>query len=389
MDKRSVVFLFIITLLLHALPLWWHYSDCKRSSSTFAINPVSMPANNSQPRMVEEFIDPDFVAEMVHVSSICELRNGGLAAVWYGGTREGSKDTAIFLSTYGADNKTTWSKPEVIVDRKSASQELNRYVKKIGNSIIFTDSKDRLWLVYVTIAFGGWSGSSLNFKISYDGGINWTDTQRINLSPFFNVSELVRNNPVLLNNNDFVIPIYHECLGRFPEILWVKNGNKENEFHFRKTRMAGGRSFIQPSIVAYEPYLATAFYRNLSSDRKIAISTTRDAGHTWSEPQYLKLPNPDSGINVVHLSNGLILMAFNDSRENRENLSLAISDDSGHNWRHISTIENTQGEEFSYPYMIQTSDKSIHLVYTWQRRHIKHLAFNEPWIDMQIKGTKR
>jgi hypothetical protein len=34
--------------------------------------------------------------------------------------------------------------------------------------------------------------------------------------------------------------------------------------------------------------------------------------------------------------------------------------------------------------MIKTRDGNIHLVYTWRRKRIKYMVFNEAWINQQI-----
>jgi hypothetical protein len=94
-------------------------------------------------------------------------------------------------------------------------------------------------------------------------------------------------------------------------------------------------------------------------------------------------------VNALLLSEGRILLAFNDSKQARANLRLAISYDSGANWRRIAEIENTPGQEFSYPYMIRSLDGRIHLVYTWRRKRIKHVVFNENWINAQIEKASK
>ena len=180
------------------------------------------PAHREKPFMKQDFIIPDQGTGMVHVASICEMPEGKFAASWYGGTREGAKDVAIFLSSLSPGEEDGWSKPKVVADRVSASRELRRYVKKVGNSVVFSDPMNRLWMVFVTIPFGGWSCSSLNVKISDDGGNTWTRARRLTLSPFLNISELVRNNPVPLQEGGFGVPIYHEFIGYFPEILWIR-----------------------------------------------------------------------------------------------------------------------------------------------------------------------
>ena len=311
MGRRAVLILILITLLLHAVP-WWRWSSAlDQELATFALYQRFVPFDRGLPRMTEEFISGDPGSEMVHVGSICEMADGRLAACWYRGTREGARDTAIYLAVRDPGTLSSWSAPREVVDRDSASRELKRYVKKVGNPLIFADSRNRLWLIYVTIAVGGWSGSSLKLKISNDGGRSWTPSTRLTLSPLLNVSELVRNNPIQMSDGSLAVPIYHECLGKFPEILWIKA--EGGEFSFRKTRIAGGRSFIQPSIVARDPRRAAALFRSCSDERAVGMATTTDAGTTWSEPQHLELPNPDAAINALPLSGGRILLAFNES----------------------------------------------------------------------------
>lgn len=384
MTRRTVIILFFVTIVLHGWAVWRCFSADNEKPAAFAELPLTR-AVSASPYMAEGYISPDAGQGMVHVPSICRLSDGRLAAVWYGGTREGAGDTAIYYATSIPENAMTWCEPRVIVDRKTASRELRRFVKKVGNPVLFTDFEGNLWLIYVSISVGGWSGSSLNIKISYDDGKTWTMSERLVLSPFLNIGELVRNTPVIMSDHSLLVPIYHECLGRFPEILWIRKGKNTGRVCYQKTRMSGGRRYIQPSVVGYDSRLASAFYRNMSCDGSVGMAVSSDAGITWSEPQDLEMPNPDSGLNAILLSGGRILLAFNDSNSNRENLSLAVSKDAGRHFMRIAVIENTEAEEFSYPYMIRDRGGRIHLVYTWRRKRIKHVVFNEAWIDAEMK----
>ncbi|OQY41669.1 MAG: hypothetical protein B6240_14915 [Desulfobacteraceae bacterium 4572_87] len=299
---------------------------------------------------------------------------------------------SIFFSKKRQSIDTPWSAPRIIVDRASATRELNRYIRKVGNPILFSGPGKQLWMIYVTITVGGWSGSSLNVKASRDSGLTWDDSRRLTLSPFFNISELVKGRPLPLNmtgiNKDryhFAVPIYHEFLGYFPEILWIAFSPKNQNIIYKKSRMAGGTSFIQPSIAPLNTHSATAFYRCRSKARHIAMALTDDGGQSWSSPRFLDLPNPDSAVDALPLSKGRILLAFNDSRNNRETLKLAVSEDRGLNWVRIHTLENLPGQEYSYPYMIRGQNGLIHLVYTWKRNRIKHVVFNEAFVDRKLK----
>jgi predicted neuraminidase len=386
MNRRLVIILLLTTLGLYAWPAYQRLCATGHGPGTFVAGPVPTSITPDAPFIHREFISPDHGNKMVHVGSICELSQGRLAAAWYGGTREGARDVAVFLSVKAPGEASSWSRPAKVADGVSASRELSRYVKKVGNPLLFCGPGDRLWLVYVSIAVGGWSGSSLNVKWSDDAGTTWSRSQRLTLSPFFNISELVRNRPLCMSGGGFAVPIYHECLGYFPEILWLQPGVKGADIHFTKYRMTGGKSFIQPSVVALGPSVATAFYRCLSHEKAIGAAVTNDAGLTWSQPETLTLPNPDASLDALLLSDQRILLAFNDSPANRETLRLAVSHDQGRHWTRIATLDSASGGEFSYPYMIRTQDSRIHLIYTWDRKQMAHVVFNEAWIEAQMKG---
>ena len=48
---------------------------------------------------------------------------------------------------------------------------------------------------------------------------------------------------------------------------------------------------------------------------------------------------------------------------------------------HDFEYDQSKAERFSYPYMIQTTNGHYHLVYTWNRFQIKHVVFNNSWLE--------
>jgi predicted neuraminidase len=317
---------------------------------------------------------------MSHVASVCELRDGRLAAAWYAGSREGARDVAICFATQQR-GQSRWTAERAILTPARAARDLHRGLKKVGNPVIFSDATGTLWLLYVTIALGGWSDSSLNLTTSTDEGQTWTPSRRLTLSPFFNISELVRNRPVPLSGGGWLVPIYHEFIGKFPELLWLRD--TADGLSATKSRVTGGRSSFQPALAALSTNTALCFLRDCSPRKRISVACTDDAGRTWSPPQALDLPNPDSGLSALRLADGRVLLAFNDSDTGRGNLRLAASADEGRTWKPLATLEQETGAEFSYPYLLQARDGKIHLVYTWKRKAIKHAAFNTAWLDAQ------
>jgi len=39
------------------------------------------------------------------------------------------------------------------------------------------------------------------------------------------------------------------------------------------------------------------------------------------------------------------------------------------------------GDEFSYPFLVRTRAGEYHLIYTWQRRRMAHVRFNDAWLE--------
>jgi predicted neuraminidase len=371
----------VAALVLHLLPLVRDIRWRRTAGSPRFAVPTTRAAGrtNEAPRFREERLGPGPGVASVHVASLCEFAPGQLAVAWYGGSREGARDVAIYLSQSTAGDRAGWTDPVAIVTTASAQSELNRYVRKVGNALVFADPGGRLRLLYVSIAVGGWSGSSLNLKESMDGGQSWTPSRRLALSPFFNVSELVKNQPAPLANGGWVVPIYQELFGKFPELLWLQDPSASASP--RRTRVFGGRTAFQPALVAFDADRALLLCRTAGSRREIFCSRTDDAGAHWSAPESCGLPNPDSGIAAIRLSDGRLLLAFNDSTTNRDNLRLAVSEDSGATWGRAATVASEAGAEFSYPFLLQTGDGLVHLVYTWKRQAIQHVVFNTAWLD--------
>ncbi|MDA1038681.1 MAG: exo-alpha-sialidase [Planctomycetota bacterium] len=349
---------------------------------------LSEPPLDSGPgRFTASFIDHHPPQDYVHCPSLCDQIDGTLVCSWYAGPREGHPDVAIWMADSPvSDRESTrqWSAPRPIVTRHSVMDDLDRFVQKVGNGVVFTDGTGRMWLVFVTIAVGGWSGSSLNAMSSIDGGRSWTKCVRLTLSPLFNVSELVRAAPVRLASGEIGIPIYHECIGKFPEMLWLRP--TADRIMAVKSRMASGRAFLQPVVVPTGKHDAVAYLRNYSGSRCLMVQRTQDGGRTWTTPEPTSLPNDDSSVAAVRLSSGQILLAFNSSPHGRETLSLAVSPDGIGHWQTITNLDHYPGATFDYPFMMRDRCGAIHVVYSWKKKRVRHVTFNEAWVTEQFVG---
>lgn len=77
------------------------------------------------------------------------------------------------------------------------------------------------------------------------------------------------------------------------------------------------------------------------------------------------------------LSDGRVLLVFNNTTKGRTPLNLAVGSDAEH-FRIFQTLESDPGE-YSYPAMIQDHAGDIHITHTWNRRRIRaaHLPLKD------------
>jgi len=274
------------------------------------------------------------------------------------------------------------SPESAVVTREFAQRHLRRSVRKLGNPVAGRDSKGRLCLYFVSVSVGGWAGSAVNLMVSEDEGETWSPPRRLVASPFFNISTLVKGAPLLLSDGAVALPVYHELLGKFGELLRL-----DAEGHvIGKTRLSWGQSSLQPVIVPRSEKEAVGFMR-YSGDppNRILMVRTEDGGVHWSRPEKTALPNPNAAIASALLSDGALLLAFNNAEEDREDLSLALSTDFGNTWRTARRLEGGSGSapvpEYSYPWIMQDRTGDVHVLYTWGRSRIKHVRFNRAWLE--------
>jgi predicted neuraminidase len=325
---------------------------------------------------------PNSAELSVHSATAAEISGGRLRAFWYGGSREGAADVAIYTSVYSSA-EGTWSPERALVTREAAQRHLQRYLRKLGNPVVGRDRTGRLWLFFVSVTVGGWAGSAINLMVSEDEGETWSAPRRLVATPFFNISTLVKGPLLEFTDGTLGLPVYHEMLGKFGELLRLDTEGRA----IRKTRLSWGSSSLQPVIVPRSETEAVGFMRYAGDPpNRVLMIRTADAGTTWTAPVKTSLPNPNAAVGSVLLADGPLLLALNNAEENRESLSLASSRDFGESWRIAHEFEGGSGSsqpamrEYSYPWIMQDASGDVHLLYTWGRTRIKHVHFNTAWL---------
>ena len=359
------------------------------------------PSTSLQPPVIRsEFMSGGLTKE-VHSATAVELPDGDIGVFWYAGSREGSKDVAIFsrfLKTQtSTDHRDSWSEIRQVIDRAGSRNAVHRYIRKLGNPLILY-YQDKLWLFYVTVSVGGWSGSSINLIQSSDKGQSWSKSKRLITSPFTNVSTLVKERAVIAADGSILLPVYHEFIGKFAEILHIDPQGEVLD----KFRISHGRGAIQPIVLPQSKNEAIVFLRNTNEAKtgshRILTSQTRNGGKTWQPLSDLELPNPDAAVSSVPLDRpNELLLAFNNDEFERNDLTLAYASNyqpgQPEQWQILYEFEHESSEDpqeenlhnpYSYPFLVKTRKGDFHLFYSWKRQYIKHVFFNRAALDKMI-----
>lgn len=347
---------------------------------SFVMAPPPSPATPMVAASQPQIVDLPNPAASAHSASLVDLGQGQLGAAWFSGSREGASDVNIVMARFDGRQ---WLAPVPIVSNDKVQRDQGRINRKLGNPVLWLENPQRLHLWFVTVSYGGWAGSSLNHQISSDLGHTWRAADKLVTSPFWNISTLVRTPPLPLADGGFALPVYHEFISKHPEWLRLDKDGKVHD----KQPITGTRRQIQPTAAALDAQRAILFTRDAGSGRHaIHVSRTEDAGQHWSPLSPIDLPNPDASIALQRLHDGRLLMVYNPVTGGRRQLALAISSD-GQDWSQIHMLESGVGDdEFSYPAVLQDASGTVHVAYTWQRKHIRLQSFDAGLIDALAKA---
>jgi len=294
-----------------------------------------------------------------HASTLAETSPGRLVVAWFGGTHEKHPDVGIWISRSHAG---LWTAPvEVANGVQSATERFPCW-----NPVLVQAPGGPTLLFYrVGPSPNSWWGMLLS---SSDSGATWGTPRRLPdgiLGP-------IKNKPVFLPGGDLLCPSSTEDHG------W--------HLHFERTADLGRTwtatpplaaegtiGAIQPSVLLLPGGRLAAVARTRNG--RLCQTRSLDGGRSWSPLALTEVPNPNSGLDAVTLAGGRHLLVYNATAKGRSPLNLALSADAS-SWEPLAELENEPGAEFSYPAVIQTDDRLVHVTYTWKRTRIKHVVLD-------------
>lgn len=371
---RSACFLFFFAVV----------QSCGVAAELLAAQPgivLSEPIFTGVPYPQSKLVKPgNPVQAQSHASTIVETKSG-LVAAWFGGTKEGNPDVGIWLSRRAGGK---WTPPVEVANGAETEDPRANCL----NPVLFQVPGGPLLLFYRT---GKWWPY---VKRSMDDGVTWSKPERLyngNFGP-------IKNKPVVLSDGSILSASSTEFSGwpqpsatGWDSRMWrvqferfVPTGNRANikatQWQVIGPVNDGTIDAIQPSILLHPNNRVQALGR--SAQGRIFQIWSNDEGRTWGEMTLTDLPNPNSGTDAVTLRDGRHLLVYNHAAQRPEGkngprspLNVAVSAD-GRHWKGALVLENTPGNEFSYPAVIQTADGLVHITYTYRRKHIQHVVID-------------
>ena len=190
----------------------------------------------------------------------------------------------------------------------------------------------------------------------------------------------VRNKPIYLKNGDILAPASTErgewkCFfdrSRDGGLTWERGEDialPDSYFADYSSRELHG--IIQPTLWE-DTHGVHALLR--SSEGRIFRTDAEDGWH-FSTPYPTDMPNNNSGIDLVSLPDGRLLLVCNPIDKNwgaRTPLSLYVSEDGGRSFSLLSHLVTGAGR-YDYP-AAKWANGLLHITYTWNRKSIGYLC---------------
>ena len=333
--------------------------------------------------LVQEFVTGEEKGyDSSHASTLLQLKDGNILAAWFGGSWEGENDVAI----WGARRVNgVWETPRILADVWDVPCWNPVLFRKEDGGIILFFKVGRTIPIWKT-----W------YVESYDEGVTFTKPKELVENDPFDGRGPVKNKPIRLADHTVLAPASWEDNNwdAFVDIstddckTWttsqlvplrrscydIQMVDRPYDKHY-----IWGQGVIQPTLWQDAEGDVHMFLRSTSS--KIFRSDSKDGGRTWCTAYDTGLPNNNSGIDLVKLNNGDLVLVYN-PRENLPNyhkgprtpLTVALSKDNGETFEEILVLEDKPGN-YCYPAVICNEEGKIMITYTWNRENIVYCEF--------------
>ncbi|WRF74231.1 3-deoxy-d-manno-octulosonic acid hydrolase subunit 2 [Helicobacter pylori] len=346
----------------------------KRQTPPYAFTRNQTLVTQNPPYFTQLTIPKPNDALSVHASSLINLPNDNLLSAYFSGTKEGARDVKISANLF--DGKTNrWSEAFILLTKEELSKNAHEYIKKLGNPLLFLHD-DKILLFVVGVSMGGWATSKIYQLESALEPIRFKFVRKLSLSPFLNLSHLIKNKPLNTTDGGFVLPLYHELATQYPLLLKFDKQNNPREL----LRPNALNHQLQPSLTPFKDCAIMAF-RNHSFKDSLMLETCKTPT-IWQKPILTNLKNLNDALNLINLNKELFLIHNpSDLSLRRKELWLSKLENSN-SFKTLKILD--KANEVSYP-SYSINSHFIDIVYTYNRSHIKHIRFNMAYLKSLLK----
>ena len=322
----------------------------------------------------QHLFEPERYFPQCHASTLVFLPHGGLGAAWFGGTCEQADDVGIWFSRRIAQD---WSAPVKVAQGNGAP---------CWNPVLLAEG-DRLLLFYkVGKKIPQWQTMVME---SADSGLTWSPAREA-VKGDFGGRGPVKNKCIRLKSGALLAPASTETAAEWNCFVdrsedggqtWSRG---ENVPLCRESLL--GLGAIQPTL--WEDDGGTVHMLMRSTEGAVLQSSSQDGGRTWSMARRTALPNNNSGLDLVKMESGRLVLVYNPVSGNwaaRSPIAFSVSEDNGKTWSAPQVLDQAAGgemgreAEFSYPAVIARGE-DVYITYTWKRRTIAYwqIRFSPP-----------
>ena len=356
-------------------------------------------AQKASKYIVHEGLIFPYQSEHVHGSSIVLLPNGDKLSTWFQGSGERNADDVRIMGSRMKKGSESWTPPFLMADTKAMPD---------CNPVLFMNSKNKLFLVWIAVQANRWEYSILKFRTSTnyntEGAPEWDWQDNILLKPDDSFAKevemkfidlppnhagwaeyapsydnmikeaskdkwkrsigwMTRIKPLILKNGRILLPLYSDGLN----MSLVAISDDDGETWIPSLPIVG-RGPIQPALAQKKNGEIVAFMRDSGNPpSRVHKSISKDQGESWSATTKIDIPNTAS-VELIKMKDGKFAFFGNDIVDGRYRLSLYISDDEGETWNWKVQIEDdpTRAGSFSYPCLVQDKKGLLHIIYSYR-----------------------
>lgn len=311
----------------------------------------------------KEFIfEEDRPFASCHASTLVVLPDGDVLAAWFGGSREGAPDVAIWTArrTDGG-----WSAPVKVADEEGLPH---------WNPVLYLRPDGKLLLFYkVGPRVAEWHTRIIH---SDDNGFSWSEPKEL-VPGDIGGRGPVKNKPIMLRNGTLLAP--NSLEPAWDAFIDISSDHGDTWTQMAIVPLDHGKlklkGIIQPTLWESEDGSVHLLAR--STEGAMYRSDSQDGGFTWCEAYPTDMPNNNSGFDLARLSDGTLAMAYNPTvpREDdpkgkgpRTPLVLRLSRDDGATWGEELPLDSGISQ-YSYPAVVAHGN-NIYISYTWRRERI-------------------